>query len=238
MADKRTCSVCGGELTGNTPEGLCVACLLKVGLGDGKTVKESTAGSTIALDLPPNEKARDRVGRYKLLQQIGEGGHEVAYMAEQPAVRLGDYELLEEIARGGMGIVYRARQVSLDRLVAIKMVLAGAFASKEEIKRFHTEAEAAARLDHPNIVPIYEVCEHEGSHFFSMKLVEGASLARLIPRFTANHRAAAKLMSAIARAVHHAHQSGILHRDLKAFEHSDGPAGPTAPNRLRSGPTG
>src|SRR5262249_32280631 len=126
----------------------------------------------------------------------------------------GDYELLGEIARGGMGVVYRARQVSLDRLGALKMILPNQL-DDDAVKRFRKVPESAANLDHPNIVQVYEVGKHEGQHFLSMKLIEGRSLKDVLPRLRKDLRAACKLMRKVARAVHHAHQRGVLHRDLK-----------------------
>ncbi len=133
---------------------------------------------------------------------------------------IGEYEVLEEIARGGMGVVYKARQKPVKRLVALKMILTGQMASNEERERFLREAELAANLDHPNIVPIYEVSEFQGCPFFSMKLIEGHSLSRLIKQKTQEKSAfdaaaAARLTATVARAVHFAHEHGFLHCDLK-----------------------
>src|SRR5262245_36936483 len=126
----------------------------------------------------------------------------------------GDYEILEEIARGGMGMVYRARQLGINRLVALKMVQSHQLLSDEARLRFRVEVEAVARLHHPHIVPLYETGEHDGTHYFTMRLVEGGDLAAHLKR-DRPIPGRIRLLVQVCHAVHYAHQRGILHRDLK-----------------------
>lgn len=129
--------------------------------------------------------------------------------------RVGEYQVLDELAHGGMGVVYKARHVGLNRLVALKMIRGGMFATEAEFQRFQLEAEAAAALDHPNIVPIYEIGRHFGQPYYTMKLVEGGTLADHAPRLRQSPRALARTMATIARALDYAHKRRFVHRDLK-----------------------
>src|SRR5262249_55047395 len=126
--------------------------------------------------------------------------------ADGQARWVGDYELLGQIGEGGMGVIYKARQPRLQRLVALKMIRTDRLASPADVLPIRSEAEAVASLDHPHIVPIYEVDEHEGQPFFTMKLIEGGSLAQHLPRLLPDLPAGARLLAAVARAVHYAHQ--------------------------------
>jgi serine/threonine-protein kinase len=167
----------------------------------------------LAQDLEAFFQQRDRFNRLAApLRALGTG--QESDRATLP-YSFGDYELLEEIARGGMGVIYMARQKSAGRLVAVKRIQSGALASAQDVRRFRNEAETVANLDHPHIVPLYEVGEHDGQPFFSMKLIEGQSLAERLECYRNDPKAAARLLVQVARAVHHAHQRGVLHRDLK-----------------------
>ena len=127
----------------------------------------------------------------------------------------GDYELLEEIARGGMGVVYKARQVSLNRVVAVKMILAGRLARAAEVARFRAEARAVAGLQHANIVPIYEVGDQDGQNYFSMEFVDGPNLAQVVREHPLDAARAARYVRTVAEAIQYAHERGVVHRDLK-----------------------
>ncbi len=139
----------------------------------------------------------------------------LALEAPQESKQFGEYELLEEIGRGGMGVVYKAQHLRTNRMEALKMILNGELASDEEVVRFHLEAQAASSLDRPNIVPIYQVGEVDGRHYFTMKWMRGGSLADHIDRYREDPRRAAELLETIALAVHDGHDHAILHRDLK-----------------------
>jgi serine/threonine protein kinase/Tfp pilus assembly protein PilF len=190
------CPKCGAEIPADAPEGGCPGCLLESGLR--LLAEEAVAGAVDPgyLDKPAHGATRTR----QLVAILGE---------------LGDYELLEEIGRGGQGVVFRARQKSLNRIVALKVISLGQWASKTHLKRFRREAEAAASLAHPSIVPIYEVGERDGSCYFSMKFVEGGQLDEVVRRTPMSTRQSAELIAKVARTVHYAHEHGILHRDIK-----------------------
>lgn len=129
------------------------------------------------------------------------------------------YEILAELGRGGMGVVYQARQVKLKRLVALKMILAGTQADADDLARFRMEAEAAARLQHPNVVQIHEVGEHAGRPFLALEFLAGGNLAQKLQGNSLPAREAAEVLEKLARAMHNAHERGIVHRDLEAQQH-------------------
>ena len=199
----RICRKCGAKIFSDVPEGLCPRCVLKSALGNFPDAAVAGGVDPGRSDTP---SAADENG--------GPNDKKSASAAELLG-ELGDYELLEEVGRGGQGVVFRARQKSLNRTVALKVISLGQWASKAHLKRFRLEAEAAACLEHPGIVPIHEVGERDGSCYFSMKFVEGGQLDEVARREPMPIRRAVELIAKVARTVHYAHEHGILHRDIK-----------------------
>src|SRR6266576_2773020 len=193
----KVCRKCGAEIFADAPEGLCTACLFETGLNlltDDPVAGFDEPGADAARPLPRVKQKSDRA------KTFGD---------------FGDYELLEQIGRGGQGVVFRARQKSLNRIVALKVIGLGHWATEAHLKRFRLEAEAAARLEHPGIVPIHEVGERDGSCYFSMKFIEGGQLDEVARRAPMPIRHTVELIAKVARTVHYAHDHGILHRDIK-----------------------
>src|SRR5712691_5851105 len=191
----RICENCGEKIFGDAPKGLCPACVLETGLGLLADEAVAGVGDPGRVERLPHDSAPARPA--------------------EVLMDFGDYELLEEIGRGGQGVVFRARQKSLNRIVALKVIGLGQWATQAHLKRFRLEAEAAASLDHPCIVPIYEVGERDGQCYFSMKFIEGGQLDEVVKQTPISIRQAVELIAKVARTVNYAHEHGILHRDIK-----------------------
>ncbi len=199
----RICRKCGAKIFSDAPEGLCARCVLKIALQMPPEGSVAGVADPGGMDKPSRGDATAAPDGKK------------ATRAAELLGELGDYELLEEIGRGGQGVVFRARQKSLNRTVALKVISLGQWASKAHLKRFRLEAEAAARLEHPGIVPIHEVGERDGQCYFSMKFIEGGQLDEVTKPEPMSIRQAVELIAKVTRTVHYAHEHGILHRDIK-----------------------
>src|SRR6266498_473644 len=208
----RICRKCGAKVFSDAPEGLCARCVLKIALA---TLPEAVAEGDLSAVASAKADDSGRVDESSRDNANGVPCVKTTVRAAELLGELGDYELLEEIGRGGQGVVFRARQKSLNRIVALKVIGLGQWASKAHLKRFRLEAEAAARLDHPSIVPIYEVGERDGQCYFSMKFVDGGQLDQVVKHTPISLRQAVELIAKVARTVRYAHEHGILHRDIK-----------------------
>src|SRR5437762_60442 len=199
----RVCRKCGAEIFADAPEGLCTACLFETGLD---------------LLARPSVSPGDDCAPVENVESSDANAAPRVQKAPRPATALadfGDYELLEEIGRGGQGVVYRAHQKSLIRTVALKVIGLGHWATEAHLKRFRREAESAASLEHPGIVPIHEVGERDGSCYFSMQFIERGQLDEVVRREPMPLRRAVELIDKVARTVHYAHEHHVLHRDIK-----------------------
>src|SRR5215475_4233431 len=201
----RICRKCGAKIFSDAPEALCARCVLKSALGVFTGVPVAGGGDPDRVDEPASDETAAAAAGY----------NKKTARAANLLGELGDYELLEEVGRGGQGVVFRARQKSLNRLVALKVIGLGQWATQAHLERFQREAEAAASLDHPCIVPIYEVGERDGQCYFSMKFVEGGQLDEVVKQTPLSIHQAAELIAKVARTVQYAHEHGILHRDIK-----------------------
>jgi len=187
------CNGCGAVIPRDAPQGVCPRCLFSIAFST-----EAVHSSEVLLTEPIDPETITPVST-----------------TLTPGYHFGDYELVEVIGRGGMGVVYKARQLSLGRTVALKMLNSGCLASEQELKRFRGEAEAAAGLNHPNIVSVHEVGELEGRYYFSMQFIEGSDLAEILKERRIGFREMGRYIKQITDAVLHAHENGVLHRDLK-----------------------
>ena len=214
MSDSVSCIECGSVVPADAPDGICPACLWKLGLSD---LSEPTAEFVIAPSTAANESTFRTTDGLEATASVALLSPPVASATAHaaPLRRLGNYDLVAELGRGGMGVVYKAVQRRADRLVAVKLILGGAASGDENRERFASEVQALAKLRHPNIVPVYEVGDEEGCPYFSMEYMAGGSLAERAKRAPLPPAEAARIVEQLAAAVHVAHAVGVLHRDIK-----------------------